>query len=67
MVNGGKMNNLPVELFQELNEDDGFTPIVCVEHKKYIPCRPCLYQIPATIPYSNKSEDIKIVRDWHLS
>lgn len=59
------MNDLPIELFQELGEDDGFTPVVCIEHKRYIPCRPCLYQTPAKIPYSNHWRDIKHISDWH--
>lgn len=37
--------------------DRDFCLVVCVEHKRYIPCRPCMYGEPASIPYSCKEED----------
>jgi hypothetical protein len=57
------MNDLPLELFQELTDDTD--TYVCIEHKKYCPCRPCLYGTPAKIPYSNKPRDIMHVSNWH--
>ena len=38
--------------------------IVCVEHKKFIPCRECLYGVLAQTPYSDNAEDIKMVKDY---
>ena len=43
---------------------DYLTP-VCVEHAKFIPCRPCMYSEPAAIPYSVKPRDITAVRAIH--
>ena len=62
-----KMNDLPSKLFDNITQKGYDLGIVCVEHMKHIPCRPCLYQSPATIPYSEQDEDIKIVRDYHRS
>jgi hypothetical protein len=59
-----KMNDLPKHLFDNITQKGYDWGIVCVEHKRHIPCRPCLYQSPATIPYSEQDEDIKIVRDY---
>lgn len=47
-----------VEIFAEL-------PVVCVEHKRFIPCRTCMYQQPAGTPYSNDPADVAEVRDHH--
>lgn len=38
--------------------------VVCVEHKRYIPCRPCMYGDPATIPYSCKNENMIMVGEY---
>ena len=38
--------------------------VVCVEHQRYIPCRPCMYGEPASIPYSCKEEDLIMVGEW---
>lgn len=59
-----KVNNLPKELFANITQKGIDWGVVCVEHKRFAPCRFCLYQTPATIPYSETDEDIKIVRDY---
>lgn len=35
---------------------------VCLQHLRFLPCRVCLYDTAATIPYSDRPEDIEIVR-----
>lgn len=40
-------------------------PIVCVEHLRFIPCRRCLYNAPATLPYSDAVDDVNAVRRQH--
>lgn len=32
--------------------------LVCVEHERFVPCRTCMYETPATVPYSNDPDDI---------
>ncbi len=58
------MNELPDGLFANLEEDED-TPAVCVEHQRFLPCRTCLYQIPATRAYSNDPGDVQVIRDFH--
>ena len=57
------MNDLPDYLFKDLSDDINFGS-VCVEHKKFNPCRKCLYGTPALIPYSDKPEDVAMVREY---
>jgi hypothetical protein len=59
------MNDIPGELFVNITDAGWEWGFVCVEHKSFIPCRACLYQSPATIPYSETKEDRKLVNDWH--
>jgi hypothetical protein len=61
------VNELSKTLFDNITQKGYDWGIVCVEHKKHIPCRPCLYQSPATIPYSETDEDIKMVSDYQRS
>lgn len=58
------MNDLPKELFANITEKGLNWGFVCVEHKCFIPCRKCLYKTPATTPYSETPEDIKMVSDY---
>ena len=52
-------------LFGQLAEDeDGERLVVCVEHSKFIPCRPC-FRTPASTPYSNDPEVVRQVRASH--
>jgi hypothetical protein len=37
--------------------------IACVDHLRFIPCRTCLYQQPATEPYSCDEADLEAVRN----
>lgn len=48
-------------LFSNIPDDD-FVQVVCVEHKRFIPCRTCMYQGPAKVPYSANPMDVKLVR-----
>lgn len=57
------MNDLPSKLFANITDKGWNFGFVCVEHKRFIPCRHCLYQTPATITYSENDEDVKMVRD----
>lgn len=61
------MNNIPKELFVNITDKGRNFGFVCVEHKRFVPCRPCLYNIVTIIPYSESTEDIQMVRDWHMS
>lgn len=36
--------------------------IVCIEHKKFLPCRKCMYDEPARVPYSCDPSDVRIVQ-----
>lgn len=38
--------------------------IVCVDHKKFIPCRECMYGKLAVTLYSDKETDLKMVKDY---
>lgn len=40
-------------------------PIVCVEHEVFIPCRSCMYENPADVPYSNDPDDVRRVQELH--
>ena len=40
-------------------------PVVCVEHMRFIPCRRCLYDEPASVPYSDAVGEIQRVRQHH--
>lgn len=54
-------------LFQNIAVPDGDyddLQIVCVSHKRFIPCRICMYVKVAAIPYSSNLLDVKIVRDY---
>ena len=61
------MNEIPTELFINITNKGLDWGVVCVEHMSHLPCRKCLYDAPAKIPYSELDEDIKMVRDYHLS
>ena len=61
---GLEMNDLPSELFANITEKGWDWGFVCVEHKRFVPCRSCLYQTPTTIPYSESEEDMKMVREY---
>lgn len=37
-------------------------PVVCVTHKRFIPCRTCMYAEIAKVPYSSNPLDVAIVR-----
>jgi hypothetical protein len=37
-------------------------PIVCVEHDRFVPCRTCMYNSPASAPYSDDDADVDRVR-----
>lgn len=50
-------------LFSEI-DGDKFGQVVCIEHLRFVPCRPCLYSEVALIPYSSKPEDVEIVKDY---
>lgn len=53
-------------LFQNIPawEDEYDQPqVVCVTHKRFIPCRSCMYSEVATVPYSANPLDVRIVRD----
>jgi hypothetical protein len=58
------MNDIPKELFANITDQGWDWGFVCVEHKRHIPCRTCLYQEPATTPYSESTEDMKTVREY---
>ena len=61
-----EMNNIPRELFVNISER-GFDwgPIVCLEHKRVVPCRECMYGVVTTIPYSDKVEDYNAIdKHW---
>lgn len=50
-------------LFQNVyGSEDENDLIVCVEHKRFIPCRPCMYGEPAKMPYSSNPLDVNLVR-----
>lgn len=40
-------------------------PVVCVEHRRFIPCRTCMYHSPAVVPYSDAKDDVAAVRAHH--
>lgn len=44
-------------LFKNIPKDAEI--VTCIQHLRYVPCRPCMYSEdgPATIPYSSKPED----------
>lgn len=52
-----KMNDLPDELFVNITLTAGMfgmgadAAYICTEHRRHIPCRPCIYGTPATTPY----------------
>jgi len=35
---------------------------VCLQHLRFLPCRVCMYDTIATTPYSDRPEDVEIVR-----
>lgn len=54
-------------LFQNIPdwEDEYDQPqIVCVEHRRFIPCRKCLYGAPASVPYSCDPADVEAVNQY---
>jgi len=51
-------------LFQNISKD-GSESVVCISHMRFIPCRKCMYQEVAIVPYSNNPVDIEIVRLHH--
>lgn len=37
-------------------------PVVCIQHARFIPCRVCLYDTPAEVPYSDDDQAVALVR-----
>ena len=48
----------------EYNSSDFFEIAVCVDHKKFLPCRECMYGKLATTPYSITPADIEMVKNY---
>lgn len=46
------------------SQDSSNEVAVCVDHKRFLPCRVCMYSKLALTPYSSEESDIKIVRDY---
>jgi ferredoxin len=59
------MNNLPEELFANITDQGWEWGFVCVEHTRFAPCRVCLFDTPAKIPYSESAEHRMIARNHH--
>ncbi len=56
----GAVSDDNAELFFEL-------PVVCVEHRRFIPCRTCMYHSPALLAYSDDPDDVAFVREHQAS
>ncbi len=59
------MNPLPDELFADITDNGWDWGFVCVEHTRFVPCRVCLFDTPATTPYSESAEARMIARRFH--
>jgi hypothetical protein len=51
-------------LFSDLG-DDGDDVAVCVEHRKFLPCRACLHGSLAAVPYSSDRAVVEAVRSHY--
>lgn len=61
------MNNISKKLLINITDKGRDWGFVCIEHKRFVPCRTCLYDTVATIPYSETDEDRKIVTEYQRS
>jgi hypothetical protein len=52
----GAVSDDNAELFFEL-------PVVCVEHRRFVPCRTCMHHSPALLAYSDDPDDVAFVRE----
>ena len=44
-----------------------FASPVCVEHQRFLPCRTCMYGVPASVPYSVDPREVEKVSRYQNS